>query len=78
MRRGRFPRDSRFPDFIWAIYDHQIDCLLERYKSKTSGDRSYVKIYKSKESALNYIHNYLKDDFERYEIRAYKCLANEI
>ena len=78
MRRGRFPRDPRFPDFIWAIYDYQIDCLLERNKSKTSSDRSYVKIYKSKESVTNYIHNYLKCDFERYEIRAYKNLTNEI
>lgn len=78
MCRERFSRDSRFPDFTWAIYNYQIDCLLERYKSKTSGDRSYVKIYKSKESAFNYIHNYLKDDFERYEIRTYEYLANEI
>ncbi|MDO4940623.1 MAG: hypothetical protein Q4E33_02905 [Erysipelotrichaceae bacterium] len=75
MGRGRFLRDDSYPTKLWGVYDHQVNELLERYKSKTTKDRSYPKIYKSFAAAQNYIVHYLNNDFERYEIREY-VLAN--
>lgn len=71
MGRGRFIRDDRYPMTLWGVYDHEEDMLLERFKSKTTKDRSYPKVYKSAAAAKNYIERYLQNDFKRYEIYEY-------
>ncbi|MBQ0035722.1 MAG: hypothetical protein KBT35_02260 [Firmicutes bacterium] len=71
MGRGRFIRDDSYPTKLWGVYDNLQNELLERYKSKTTNDRSYPKIYKSFAVAQNYIVHYLNNDYDRYEIREY-------
>lgn len=73
---SKFPADRNYPKKIWAVYDHANKKLLERYKSKVAGDKSYTRVYKSYAMAQNYIVNYLSNDFERYEIYEY-ALANK-
>ena len=73
---SKFPADHDYPKKIWAVYDHINQKLLERYKSKVAGDKSYTRVYKSFEMANNYIENYLSNDKERYEIYEY-CLVKK-
>lgn len=73
---SKFPADTNYPKKIWAVYDHKSQKLLERYKSKVAGDKSYTRVYKSFGMAHNYIANYLSNDTKRYEIYEY-ALVNK-
>lgn len=66
--------DPKYPNRIWAIYDHSENKLLERYKSKIAGDKSYTRVYKSFHMANNYIEKYLLNDKERYEVYEYALI----
>ena len=69
--------DPEYPKKLWAVYDGTTNKLLERYKSKVAGDKSYTRVYKSFHMADEYIKNYLDDDKDRYTIYEY-TLKNKI
>ena len=69
--------DPNYPNLIWAIHDNVSKKLLERYKSKVAGDKSYTRVYKSKYMAEEYIKNYLDNDHKRYKIYEYALIENK-